>query len=340
LNADAGHSLAVLLTFDVEVWCGGWQHLDRRFPSAFRRYVYGTSPAGNYALPKTLEILNAHGLKGVFFVEPLFAARFGVEYLAEIVALIQGAGQDVQLHLHPEWQDEARTPVIADCKTKRQHLFMYDVDEQTALIEEGRRLLTDAGVNTVSAFRAGSFACNGDTFIALARNGLRYDSSLDTTMPHSGADLSADARRMGCHTIDGIMEIPLSVARGCNGALRHMQVGACSYEEIERSLHCALRSGWRYFNILSHSFELLTPDSSRPDPVVVKRFASLCEFLHNHRHLFPTTDFSGELEFGVEPSDLKMPETSCYATWKRQLEQAYRRVRAAYVKRILERTTH
>src|SRR5436189_226672 len=98
--------MRVLLTFDVEVWCNGWKDLDGQFATAFARYVYGRSQAGEFALPRTLDTLRRHGLHGVFFVEPLFAARFGVQYLTEIVQLIQDAGQEVQLHLHPEWTDE------------------------------------------------------------------------------------------------------------------------------------------------------------------------------------------------------------------------------------------
>ena len=75
----------VLLTFDVEVWCDGWSDLDRNFKHLFPRYVYGRSRRGAFALPKTLEILDAHGLRATFFVEPLFAYRFGIEPLAEIV---------------------------------------------------------------------------------------------------------------------------------------------------------------------------------------------------------------------------------------------------------------
>lgn len=66
------------------------------------------SSRGNYALPKTLEILDGHGLAGVFFVEPMFAGRFGIEYLATIIEMIRGGNNDIQLHLHPEWTDEIR----------------------------------------------------------------------------------------------------------------------------------------------------------------------------------------------------------------------------------------
>jgi hypothetical protein len=31
--------MRVHLTFDIEVWCGGWDRLDASFPAAFDRYV-------------------------------------------------------------------------------------------------------------------------------------------------------------------------------------------------------------------------------------------------------------------------------------------------------------
>ena len=107
----------VHLTFDIEVWCDGWDSLDATFPASFERYVYAKSAHGSYALPKTLEILERHGLTGVFFVEPLFAARFGLEYLRTVVDLIRVAGHSVQLHLHPEWVDEIRPALIANSAT-------------------------------------------------------------------------------------------------------------------------------------------------------------------------------------------------------------------------------
>src|SRR5690606_35024787 len=125
VDADTGvlrKKMKVLLSVDVELWCNSWQTLDDDFPTAFDRYTFGRSEHGDYALPKTLELLNRYGLNAVFFVEPLFAARFGVEYLAVMVDLIRGAGQEVQLHLHPEWTDEALKPLLPDIPGKRQHL--------------------------------------------------------------------------------------------------------------------------------------------------------------------------------------------------------------------------
>ena len=79
----------VFFTTDVEIWCGGWRDLDRKFPDAFRQYIYGPTPGGERGVAYQVKMLNEHNLKGTFFVEPLFALRFGLEPLTEIVGLIQ-----------------------------------------------------------------------------------------------------------------------------------------------------------------------------------------------------------------------------------------------------------
>jgi hypothetical protein len=71
--------LNVFFTVDVEIWCDGWENIDHKFPGAFEQYIYGPTPRGNFALPFKLQVLRDHGLTGVFFVEPLFATRFGIE---------------------------------------------------------------------------------------------------------------------------------------------------------------------------------------------------------------------------------------------------------------------
>ena len=112
--------LKVFFTVDTEIWCGGWDDLDRKFPAAFQQYVYCHTDQGNYALPMTMEILSHHGLKSVFFVEPLFATRFGLARPQEMVGLIQDAGHEVQLHLHTGWVDEAHDGTLPaiECNVK------------------------------------------------------------------------------------------------------------------------------------------------------------------------------------------------------------------------------
>jgi hypothetical protein len=169
--------LDVFFTVDVEIWCDGWHNIDDKFPRAFRQYVYGPTRRGQYGLPFTLARLEEHGLSGVFFVEPLFAARFGLEPLAEIVGLLREHGQEVQLHLHTEWVDEARQALLPNVSGKRQHLKCFSYPEQRLLIAVGIDFLKRANAGTVNAFRAGSFAFNSNTLRALADNGIQYDCS-------------------------------------------------------------------------------------------------------------------------------------------------------------------
>lgn len=317
----------VYLTFDVEVWCGGWQRLDERFPAAFERYIYGRSPAGEYALPKTLEILDRHGLRGVFFVEPLFSARFGSDWLERICRLIGDAGQEIQLHLHPEWTDEIRPPVFPDKPPrKRQHLIHYDLAEQTRLVALGRNLLEAAAGGPVQAFRAGSFAANRDTLLALAANGIAIDSSLDAAYPLSGEDLRGELDLDMAQTWNGVELVPMSTFRDGLGRPRHAQVGACSFAELRQAMDHAQRGGRRQFVILSHNFELLRSGSSLPDAVVVRRFEALCRHLAAHRERLPTCGFADYTPPPPTAAAPALPRVGPLATLVRHAEQALRRL--------------
>lgn len=108
------------------------------------------------------------------------------------------------------------------------------------------------------------------------------------------------------------------------GHLRHAQIGACSYQELEGLLWRALETGSKTFVILSHNFELLNQAKDRPDNVVVERFRKLCRFLDNNRDSFTTCGFLDR-----EPETLdRQPPPIVSPVWKtgwRMAEQVYRR---------------
>jgi hypothetical protein len=318
----------VYLSFDVEIWCNDWQNLDGAFPGSFDRYVYGRSKHGEYALPQTLAILNRHGLKGVFFVEPLFAARFGMQHLRTVVNLIRSAGQEVQLHLHAEWTNEALEPLIPDCTTKRQHLIHYTLEEQTALIGHGRRMLEAAGSGPITAFRAGSFAANRDTFRALANNGILLDSSLNRCFPKSGADLRDAASWEHAFEVEGVTTVPVTVFRDGLGTQRPAHVGACSVPEMRQALESARAAGLRDFVIVSHNFEMLRPGSTFPDWIVVNRFERLCAFLAAHPERFAVGGFRPRPGAGDAPPapTVTAAQARLLPTLRRHAEQVWRRL--------------
>jgi peptidoglycan/xylan/chitin deacetylase (PgdA/CDA1 family) len=315
--------LDVLITVDVEIWCDGWQDIDARFPDAFRRYIHGPTAGGDYGLPYQLKVLSDHGLKGVFFVEPLFAARFGLQPLTEIAGMIEAAGHEVQLHLHTEWVDEAREPLLPSVAGKRQHLRYFSPDEQAILIRKGKAMLEQAGATNVNAFRAGSFGFNRDTLHALAANGLPFDSSYNATLMGPDSGVMPGILMTDPANCDGVTEYPMTVYRDGRG-LRHAQLTSCSSAELEGLLWQALEQGRQAFVLLSHGFELLNTAKTRSDPVVVQRFQRLCQFLQQHRDSFRTAGFAGrdQAAAGIQHGPLTSP---FHRTGMRMVEQAYRR---------------
>lgn len=317
----------VYLTFDIEVWCNGWSQLDQNFPGSFERYVYGASRDQGYALPRTLQILQRHGLRGVFFVEPLFSARFGDQHLKTITDLIGSAGQDVQLHLHPEWTDEIRPGIIEDCHRKRQHLTFYTLQEQAALIAFGKARLQEATGQPITAFRAGSFAANRDTFRALAHNGICIDSSLNESFDHSSGTLPTPNHWVPQARIDGVDTYPVTVFSDGFGRPRAAQVGSCSFAELRDALLSAHAAGCPHFVLVSHNFEMLKPGSTAPDSIVATRFERLCAFLASDPQRFAVGPFLSRigLDSPAPAGRTPRPRASAWATTCRHAEQLARR---------------
>ena len=157
----------VFLTVDVEVWCDGWYDIDAKFPNAFQRYIYGPTSRGNYGLPHQLHQLQEHGLTGVFFVESLFSTRFGLDPLSEIISLIREGYHEVQLHLHTEWVDESKEPLLENIAGTKQFLRYFSLQDQTILIQAGAKLIALSGGDHVNAFSAGGFVFSEEKIRAL-----------------------------------------------------------------------------------------------------------------------------------------------------------------------------
>ncbi len=316
--------LDVFFTVDVEIWCGGWNNIDEKFPRAFQQYVYGQTPTGEYGLRYTVKQLQEHGLLGVFFIEPLFATRFGLEPLAEIVGITRDHVQEVQLHMHPEWVDESHKPLIEQANGKRQFMRDFSLAEQTSLIAAGINLIEKAKGGRVNAFRAGSFGLNRDTLLALAANQVSFDSSYNASMFGPDSGIMPGQTLIEPLECDGVYEYPMTVFNDGTRSLRHVQLGACSMREMEGLLWQALGSKRKSFLILSHNFELLNGAKDRADEVMIKRFRDLCRFLDRNRDCFRMRGFQGLAPAlaSTQPAPLN---SSIWKTGHRMLEQIVRR---------------
>ncbi len=289
----------VYFTVDVEIWTDGWSDIDARFPQAFKNYIYGPTRHGEYGLPMTLRLLADHGLQGVFFVEPMFSARFGLAPLQEVVGLIQAAGQDVQLHLHAEWCNEARERLLArDLPGKIQHLSHFPRAEQSELLTWARQRLAAAGAAPATAFRAGSFAFNRDTLLGLEAAGIFLDSSYNECHGGAGAGVwNAGARGIPTQpfAVGRVVELPVTVFHDRPGHLRPLHLTACSLREMVGVLDKAVTAGYEHVVIVSHNFELMDRRNFTRDEVVARRLRGLCEFLRRRADVFETCSLRGVL---------------------------------------------
>ncbi|HXS14203.1 MAG TPA: polysaccharide deacetylase family protein [Acidobacteriaceae bacterium] len=297
--------LKVLITIDTETHpiAGNWKQ--DRLAADMKRDVYGQIDGNAVGLEYQLSTLAKQNLKASFFVESLFAAvpEVGEQPLRDIVCAITPAGHDVQLHPHPEWVQYL--PGL-DVPHRSHLLSAYSLDEQAAIMRYASLRLEQAGAPRPVAFRAGGFAANTDTLLALENCGIRYDSSYNRS--YLGDRCRLPQPRFVGHLTDynGVQELPVAVFQDFMGHFRPAQLCACSADEMIHALVSAEAAGWEFFVIVSHSFEMLARRRHpSKQPVirwdVVERFERLCQFLGSNTDRFPTIRFTDLDTFSSMP---------------------------------------
>lgn len=276
---------AVFLTIDTEV---AWRHHAAGLPGAevFRRSL----EPGGVGLAYQLRLLAAHDLKACFFVDPMPAMVYGLAPIRRIVDAVLAAGQEVQLHLHPQWVGARAGDPAAQ---GHYQLWRYPEREQAALIAAAADLLAAAGAPAPIAFRAGNYAADDATLAALAACGFGYDSS------HCGAH-APDTSRIAlppeqiapvAFRDTGLIELPITAIEDRPGGLRIFQPCALSVGEAAAALDHAVAHDHAAVTIVSHSFELANRAGTRPNTVHLRRFAALCRALDDRRAALPTRWF-------------------------------------------------
>ncbi len=140
----------LFITVDTEFWptVPDWRRDDVAADVA--RDLDGVTPEGRFGIDYQMDVLEVHGLKGVFFVESLFSRARGPALLGELVGRIQSRGHEVQLHVHPEWLPWLAEPILPG-KTG-QNLKEFTEDEQVAILGPALAALRSCGAADVCAF--------------------------------------------------------------------------------------------------------------------------------------------------------------------------------------------
>lgn len=242
----------------------------------FDRAIRGATPAGDVGIFHQMDVFDRHGLKAVFFVDPMPALLWGTGAIADVVEPILTRGHDVQLHLHTEW-----LAIAGDVNplgvSRGPNLKDYSFDEQCRLLELATDLLMDAGAPRPAAFRAGNYGANDDTLRALAQVGFTHDSSHPPGLMEGACEIALGEEHRVPIKRHGVVEVPIGCIGDAFGGLRHAQLTALSYREIIAALRHARKQGEESFTIVSHGFELLCRKRTRVNKVVSRRFEKVCE---------------------------------------------------------------
>ncbi len=265
----------VLITIDTELSAALYQQgadADTNFARSIECDGYGVG--------WQMDQLEASGLVGVFFVDPMPALVYGPDVIASIVTSIVKRGHDVELHLHPEWLAWARSQPVGDRRGR--NIGDFSFDDQSTLITIARQLLIDAGAPSPVAFRAGNYGANDDTLRVLARLGIKWDSSFNPTYLGDPCHIGLGVDQIDPVVRLGLTELPVAAINDRPGHLRHAQICALSSREMTGALNHVAATKRPAFAIVSHSFEMMSRDRQRPNRSVMKRFETLCRTVAGH----------------------------------------------------------
>lgn len=264
---------ALLITVDTEL-SALFQQQGVSLNDNIRRSIWAEAGGKAHGIGWQMDVMERHGLKGVFFLDPMPALVHGPDFLRPIVAEILSRGHEVQMHIHTEWL--AWTDASPVGGRQGHSIGDFSFDDQVVLLRLAKALLEDAGAPAITAFRAGNFGANDDTLRALAAIGVQWDSSVNPAYLGSACRVSADPATIGANRIEGMIELPVSGISDRPGRFRPAQVCAMSAAEICGGLRHAAENGHPAYVVVTHSFEMLSRDRQRANGAIKARFEALC----------------------------------------------------------------
>lgn len=263
--------------------------------------IWGKAGGAFWGIGWQMDLLERHGLKGIFFVDPMPALVHGSTWLEEIVQPIIARGHEVQLHIHTEWLEWAATSPVGGQRGR--NLADFQLKDQIILLRLARDLLVQSGAPMPNAFRAGNYGANDDSLRALAALGIAWDSSVNPAYLGRGCAIGLGAGVAAATHRLGVIALPVSGIEDRPGRFRPAQICAISAREMRAALDHAADTGAASFVIVTHSFEMLSRDRRRPNRAVIRRFEALCAHIATH----PGLKTAGFADLDPATADHPMP---------------------------------
>ncbi|MGK0471095.1 MAG: hypothetical protein ACJAR0_001570 [Candidatus Azotimanducaceae bacterium] len=134
-----------------------------------------------------MKVLDKYGVRVTLFVDSGYLVKLQETGQQKELSIIQSQlnllakrGHDLQLHIHPHWEDSHFTDNGWDLDTTRYRLHNFPADQKNEIVSRYKAALTHCAENEVFAYRAGGWCLQPFTEIAdaLQSNGIWLDSTV------------------------------------------------------------------------------------------------------------------------------------------------------------------
>jgi peptidoglycan/xylan/chitin deacetylase (PgdA/CDA1 family) len=289
--------MIIIITIDVEGSHSG---------SPVDSLIYGKIGKEEFGITKIMNICDAIGAKGTFFLDIYEISLHGRQIMRQIVDEIAKSGHDIQLHTHPGWpRDERDSSEMQEWKEKnclfdpqRPWMHQYNLAEQIEILNKGKTVLEQWTGNEIIAHRAGGYGASKTTLSAAKVVGLKMDFS--SFRGHSNCRLKTN--RNTITTIEGIVEIPVTGFYRPNYVTLprlpikrrfiKTDIDWAHLDELKFFYNEGERHGLNIMVLFMHSFSFIkfSPDFKQfePDYRDIKRFTCFLEWAHEKGGRFIT----------------------------------------------------
>jgi len=171
------------------------------------RLIWGRHDMGTAGVREMCAIGDEFNAKHVFFVD-LCGAYSYLDETREVVRWLDSAGQDVQLHTHPEYLPASFWEVNG-LDVAPQYMNHYSDDARAEfVIKHFADLISGVTGKRILAHRAGSFRWNACTIRALKTAGIPLSFNNSMCAVHAGQCLYSEPTNQPYVWSNGVIEVP------------------------------------------------------------------------------------------------------------------------------------